>query len=202
MTDHTDLIAQLNNGWVARPKRWSGDTHHDFPYGNLDDKATDLLMEEAADALEAAQAEIDMHMRVATNAIDHVVTLKAEIEAVRKANVDCVNHFDALRIDYDTALARLAELDKQEPVAEMALVDMGIGDARQLRVNWLMDGYLDVGAKLFAAAGASPQPSQAVELSDVTILKIATQSKVPTVVINEVVIQFARNLFAAINAKE
>ena len=48
MTDHTDLIAQLNNGWVARPKRWSGDTHHDFPYGNLDDKATDLLMEEAA----------------------------------------------------------------------------------------------------------------------------------------------------------
>ena len=84
MTDHTDLIAQLNNGWVARPKRWSGDTHHDFPYGNLDDKATDLLMEEAADALEAAQAEIDMHMRVATNAIDHVVTLKAEIEKLRE----------------------------------------------------------------------------------------------------------------------
>lgn len=43
MTNHADLISQLNNGWVARPKRWRGDTHHDFPYGNLDDKATDLL---------------------------------------------------------------------------------------------------------------------------------------------------------------
>jgi len=151
---------------------------------------------------ELMQAEIDGLRERLVELEEAADALEAEIEAVRKANVDCVNHFDALRIDYDTALARLAELDKQEPVAEMALVDMGIGDARQLRVNWLMDGYLDVGAKLFAAAGASPQPSQAVELSDVTILKIATQSKVPTVVINEVVIQFARNLFAAINAKE
>ena len=52
--------------------------------------------------------------------------------------------------------AELAKIERQEPVAEMTLVDMGIGDARQLRVNWLMDGYLDVGAKLYAAAGASP----------------------------------------------
>ena len=57
MTNHTDLIARLSNGWVTRPKRWSGDTHHDFPYGSLDDEATDLLMKEAADALETAQAE-------------------------------------------------------------------------------------------------------------------------------------------------
>ncbi len=62
----------------------------------------------------------------------------------------------------EAAMARLAEIERQEPVAEMTLVDMGIGDARQLRVNWLMDGYLDVGAKLYASAGASPvEPSLA-----------------------------------------
>ena len=55
----------------------------------------------------------------------------------------------------EAAMARLAEIERQEPVAEMTLVDMGIGDARQLRVNWLTDVYLDVGAKLYASAGAS-----------------------------------------------
>ena len=61
----------------------------------------------------------------------------------------------------EAAMARLSKIERQEPVAEMTLVDIGIGDARQLRVNWLMDGYLDVGAKLYAAAGASPvEPSQ------------------------------------------
>jgi len=184
MTDHTDLIAQLNNGWVARPKRWSGDTHHDFPYGNLDDKATDLLMEEAADALEAAQAEIDMHMRVATNAIDHVVTLKAEIEAVRKANIDCVNHFDALRIDYEAALARIAKLEPKRKVsppseelvlhkmryhfweadddepADFELFDSGVECDTCIDVALVRQDRLD---ELFAAAGASPQPRQAGE---------------------------------------
>lgn len=42
-----------------------------------------------------------------------------EIEAVRKANIDCVNHFDALSIDYDAALARLAEVEGQQPVARL-----------------------------------------------------------------------------------
>ena len=40
----------------------------------------------------------------------------------------------------EAAMARLSKIERQEPVAEMTLVDMGIGDARQLRVNWLMDG--------------------------------------------------------------
>ena len=74
----------------------------------------------------------------------------------------------------DAKLARLAEIERQEPVAEMTLVDMGIGDARQLRVNWLMDGYLDVGAKLYASAGASPvEPSQAVVVEPVYQYQLA-----------------------------
>ena len=64
----------------------------------------------------------------------------------------------------EAAMARLAEIERQEPVAEMTLVDMGIGDARQLRVNWLMDGYLDVGAKSYASAGASPvEPKEVIK---------------------------------------
>lgn len=38
-----------------------------------------------------------------------------------------------------------------EPVAELALEDYGIGDARRLTVNWLMKGYPPVGTKLYTA---------------------------------------------------
>lgn len=53
MTVREDLIGKLRNGCVLRPKRWSGDTHDDLG-GSVDEAATDALMAEAADALEAA----------------------------------------------------------------------------------------------------------------------------------------------------
>lgn len=36
-----------------------------------------------------------------------------------------------------------------EPVAELVLEQMAVGDACSLRVNWLMDGYPPVGTKLY-----------------------------------------------------
>ena len=114
-------------------------------------------------ALGALQAENDVQTKAANHWMTeantaHNLSVKqgAEIEALL-AEVKHLNlHLKATQSGRDAALARLAEIEKQEPVAEMILVDMGIGDARQLRVNWLMDGYLDVGAKLYASAGASP----------------------------------------------
>ena len=67
MTNLADLIADLRLNHEYCPKK---------------------VIIQAADALEAAQAEIDMHMRVATNAIDHVVTLKAEIEKLREVWIE------------------------------------------------------------------------------------------------------------------
>lgn len=72
--NHTNLIENLRSSYTLEILNWD-------------------LLSEAADALEAAQAEIDMHMRVAVAAIDNVVQVKAE---------------------RDQALARLAEIEKQE----------------------------------------------------------------------------------------
>ena len=113
----------------------------------------------------------------------------------------------------EAAMARLSNIERQEPVAEMTLVDMGIGDARQLRVNWLMDGYLDVGAKLYAAAGASPvEPSQAVELSQQEAEALAHRraskyahrsdpSYVAYTFLPHTLMDFVHDVTAAINAK-
>ena len=78
MTNHTDLkrykYGYSSDEWgMGRSLGLIPD-----PAGNV------CLFSDAHDKLEAAQAEIDMHMRVATNAIDHVVTLKAEIEKLRE----------------------------------------------------------------------------------------------------------------------
>ena len=120
---------------------------------------------QAADALEAAQAEIDMHMRVATNAIDRVVTLKAEIE---RQDLEYAAR-GLLLIDTererDQALARLAKLEKQEPigVVERTWAPWPNEGEVNIAVEWTNEANPPpVGTKLYAAAGASPvQPSQA-----------------------------------------
>jgi hypothetical protein len=53
----TDLIERLRGGIIEHPRRWSGDTHDDLG-GSADYDATELLMFEAAAALEAKDAEI------------------------------------------------------------------------------------------------------------------------------------------------
>jgi len=51
-----DLVGRLRDGTVQHAKRWSGDTHYDFG-GSCDEVATDSLMEEAAERIEALEAE-------------------------------------------------------------------------------------------------------------------------------------------------
>ena len=118
------------------------------------------IMDEAADALEAAQAEI----KVQTRAADHwmaeankshnlTVTQQAEIERlngyVQKANMDVT----AACVERDKALARLAGLEKQEP-AYLLTPDgkcYAYGSAQPLSA-----GHADATLlKLYAAAGAS-----------------------------------------------
>lgn len=53
-----DLIERLQAGCVYRPKRWSGDTHDDLG-GPIDEAATESLLAEAAEALEAARADAE-----------------------------------------------------------------------------------------------------------------------------------------------
>jgi len=52
-----------------------------------------------------------------------------------------------------------------EPVAELVLEQMAVGDASSLRVNWLVDNYPPVGTKLY---------THPVELTDEEILEIAS----------------------------
>ena len=139
MTDHTELIERLQSRTASMYL--------------LEDVN---LFHEAADALEAAQAEI---------------------EAVRKANIDCVNHFDALRIDYDAALARLAKLEKQEPVAwAMQRADGLVLDVICPEEHESHEGSYTL--PLYAAAGACPvQSSQAGELSTEQLLYVQSALK-------------------------
>lgn len=48
---HIRLVGNLRDGCVLRDKRWSGDTFSDFASGEVDDEATDAIMNEAADVL-------------------------------------------------------------------------------------------------------------------------------------------------------
>lgn len=58
-----------------------------------------------------------------------------------------------------------------EPIAELVLEQMAVGDAGSLRVQWLMDGYPPVGTKLYT------HPAKTLTIDDISIdeiLEIAT----------------------------
>lgn len=143
------------------------------------------------DSLEAAQAELEGAKQLAQ--------LNGEIAV-------------SLKIERDAALARLAELEKQEPVG-MFFIGPVTGlyqPVHQDRPEQVKD-YIP----LYAAAGASPvQPSQAPELSDADVMRCIAASgcygtvkmsyesglySVDTPSLNAT--KFARAIIAAINAK-
>lgn len=68
---------------------------------------------------------------------------QAEIEAL-KAKIAAIEK----NTDYWADKANWIKPNK--PVAELVLEQMAVGDARSLRVKWLMDGYPPVGTKLYA----------------------------------------------------
>ena len=53
-----DLVKRLREGVIEHRKRWTGDTHDDLG-GTVDCDATDALMIQAADRIEALEAERD-----------------------------------------------------------------------------------------------------------------------------------------------
>ena len=50
-----DLVTRLREGVIEHRKRWTGDTHDDLG-GSVDCDATDTLMMQAADRIEALEA--------------------------------------------------------------------------------------------------------------------------------------------------
>ena len=165
MTDTQDLIVRLReglNGWLKSP-----------------------MLTKAADALEAAQAEIERLEKLSvTNIMLAVVPGDGsglEVYAQSVADVEQklgdigseledwqlgIKRYPAFQEIVDqraSALARLAEIEAQESVATVLLHEgekIIDGTMAFMDTAWL-------GMPLFASAGASPaQPSQALELSD------------------------------------
>lgn len=50
-----DLVKRLREGCVCHEKRWFGDTHDDLG-GTINEAATDALLDEAADRIEALES--------------------------------------------------------------------------------------------------------------------------------------------------
>ena len=114
MTDHTELIARLRKDDLF----W---------------EAPITCRSEAADALEAAQAE----------------------------NAQWRVDFKEMLIERDAALARLAELEKQEPVG---FVESAVRGAGGFHACLRQGVFVPAGANLYAAAGAPPvQPVQGLQ---------------------------------------
>lgn len=141
----------------------------------MNTEPVEKLYKAAVVALEAAQAEIS-EMRVDHEAAIENYTAKCDAaqaeNAAQKQTLLAANAVLAaskLALDQavaqrDAALARLAELEKQEPVMVYdgrCIWDCGDGGHQDVT----MLKMIAKGTKLFAAVGASPQTSQARELT-------------------------------------
>jgi len=159
MTDTQDLIARLRE--------------HDPADGMYAEVHTSML-EQAADALEAAQAEIERLCNEKSgpyfghyqDALGKITRLEGHIKHIGN---------DALRTENAELRARLAELEKQEPIeiryrshypSGPADGTRRIGDwkhidycAKNYGNNPAAVGGADAVEHLYAAAGASPEPS-------------------------------------------
>lgn len=138
MTDTQDLIARIR----------------DYSRGD-----TDALLDTAADALEAAHAEVER--------------LTAENHELGDKAYQATHRADALQVTNDTlkhmkaaALSRLAALEKQEPIYQYLHADGGWIDQTKNSYDYNVKHGAATVRVVYAAAGASPvQPSQAVELT-------------------------------------
>lgn len=76
-------------------------------------------------------------------------------------NSEVANHTELERLatERDAALARLAELEKQEPIGEVSHCSTYTLTAFRHKKNFAPSP--PVGSKVYAAAGASPQPTPA-----------------------------------------
>lgn len=120
-----------------------------------------LLIAGGTKRLDGTYLDDDCTFTEALALVGKLEAAQAEIEAVRKANIDCVNHFDALRIDYDAALARLAKLEKQDD--SNAGVVMGFTPEGLALVDYPCEGNtisLEEGMLLYAASGAAPKAQE------------------------------------------
>jgi len=155
MTDHTELIERLQSRTASMYL--------------LEDVN---LFHEAADALEAAQAEIE-----------RLTTDRRVLQADGKHPAPCAKFCEAtaftielrrVRAERDKALARLAELSKQEPVGYF---NGRFGVACAKGTLWaeitVRDALPMAGERLYSAAGAAKQPRHDPEFCSVGSRDIA-----------------------------
>ena len=155
-----------------------------------------------SDKLEAAQAEVARNLReIAILKLDvKNYAEQADAALARLAEIEST-HIDEVMNGLMLEKA-LANLQAQEPVGTVDRTAPGF-------VAWVGIPKLKDGAKLFAAAGASPmKPSQARELSDdeidallPTITLKGLDPKQQVWLTKKDAITFARAIIAAINAK-
>ena len=103
-----------------------------------------------ADKIEDARNETDFQ-KWAGQAPDMLRQQQAEIEAL-KASFNKENP--------------VKEVFNTEPVAELVLEQMAVGDASSLRVKWLMDGYPTVGTKLYTHPAKTLTDKEIEDLAD------------------------------------
>src|SRR5690625_425587 len=110
------LIERLQAGCVYRPKRWRGDTHDDLG-GPIDEAATESLLAEAAEALEAARAVPEGQALVSTSQLDRWETAAGAVaEYMSRAKVSrhiyAQSELLAAEIHFELATAPSPELEK------------------------------------------------------------------------------------------
>jgi hypothetical protein len=95
---------------------------------------------------------------------------KAENENLRRANLDCVDHFNQIKTDYDALQAKLSALEKQEPVAEMEPTACGRGVMRFKETDrrYVVGDKLYLAAKEVQSALEKPSYSHALALQNIS----------------------------------
>ncbi len=148
------LAAAINQTNESYDRRW-----YRMDFDLVKSKIDAITAERDQLQAEVEGWRLDQKENLANQCTQHaeILKLRAEVEAVRKANLDCMDNYNQLRQDYDAAQARLKALESQEPVAWMhpalpkaiSLADL-FEQPQHIQLEWTK------GARLFLAAGAAP----------------------------------------------
>ena len=99
-------------------------------------------IEKIATMLRQQQAREDSLCSMVKEYQDKVDELRNEIESLKAEIV-------SIEKNSDYWADKNNWIKNNEPVAELVLEQMAVGDASRLRIKWLMDGYPPVGTKLY-----------------------------------------------------
>jgi hypothetical protein len=123
------------------------------------------------DEIAALKVERDEYRKAADDA---AMAHKVERDALQRANLDCVDHFNQIKQDYDALRAKLAALEGQGPVAALVEVRRTNGPWQRYNVYDSVviaedtrqrtdGGEMEARVVPLYAAGAAPQAQPLTE---------------------------------------